>query len=177
MAINWKRLGVEARSEFEAILSESLNGSRQPNVEAVERALDAVNAADRAGRIWPEEIRNQAMRSFLRNELKRVAKSENTVGVSWNNTIVHKTARRGVLVEQPDGSFQQQQMLWQDMTWEQFEAWSTMNDTQIVGLEINRAAAEKIRTLHQRFPESQTVGEALASQGMTLDEFLAAESA
>ena len=177
MPVNWKALSIEERDEFRSLMSEALDGSRQPDISAVARAMDAMEAADRAGRAWPDEVRRQAIHQLLQSELKRIAKEESMVSVDYNGRFVQKTARRGVVKRQIDGTTYRQQSLWTDMTWEEFEGWSAMNDAQIDGLMVNRHAAAKLRTLHERFPESRTVGEALAAIGATLEEFLGAESA
>ena len=177
MPVNWKALSIEERDEFRSLMSEALDGSRQPDVSAVARAMDAMEAADRAGRAWPDEVRRQAIHQLLQSELKRIAKEESMVSVDYNGRFVQKTARRGVVKRRIDGTTHRQQSLWTDMTWEEFEGWSAMNDAQIDGLMVNRHAATKLRTLHERFPESRTVGEALAAIGATLEEFLGAESA
>ncbi len=177
MPVNWKSLSIEEREEFRNLMSEALNGSRQSDAPAVMRAIAAVDGADGAGRTWPDEIRRQALYQLLQGELKRIAKEESMVSVDYNGRPVQKTARRGVAERQVDGTIQRQQKLWTDMTWEQFEAWSAMNDAQIDGLMVNRHAAAKLRTLHEQFPDSETVGDALAEIGVTLDEFLAADAA
>ena len=48
--------------------------------------------------------------------------------------------------------------------------------SQIDGLMVNRHAATKLRTLHERFPESRTVGGAERHR-RNPEEFLGAESA
>lgn len=173
MAINRAALSPDERAEYDALMSEALNGSRSADVAAVDRAEAALVSAEQAGRDWPSIIMRMAMREQLRVELKSIAKRESMVSVDYHGRIVAKTSRRGVSGRDDAGERYHQQKLIEDMTWQEFGEWVALNDAQIKGLEVNRHMALKLQTLRTSYPDSATVGDALAAAGVTLAEFMA----
>ena len=127
MPVSWKSLSLEERDEFRSLMSEALNGSRQPDASAVARAMDAMEAADRAGRMAgrseassdpstpPKPTQaHRLKRSRWSGRLQRSIRTEDSQTVGSKRRI--------------DGTTHRQQSLWTDMTWEEFEGWSAMND-------------------------------------------------
>jgi len=171
--INVKALSIDERIEWQQLLSDALNGDRQATEMAVSRALHMMDQAERAGRQWPEEVRRQAVRASLKDSLKAQAKSEDSVLVDYHGRLVAKDRRRGVRTLVEGGKRVFQQRLIDEMTWDEFETWASMNNEQIEGLLVNREVANALAALHVKYPETETVSEALALDGISLDDLLA----
>lgn len=174
MALSLKYLSEEERTEWRDLLNHALNGSRQANAAAIDRAVAAIQQADRAGRAWPDLLREQMVRDGLRSALKAFAKAESETTVNYNGTPLIKAARRGVRVTAADGSTSFVQKLLWDMTWQEIGAWSDSNEAQIRGLLSNRDMARKLEDLHRMVPRSTGPLDAAAQLGTTVEEVLAA---
>jgi len=166
----------EERAAWVAMLDDALDNSRgQADQAAIDRLAKTIHQAEQVdpAPVWPGILAQRWAREGMRTELLARAKSRATVMVSHKGHLVGKTALRSVEVVAKDGARQQQQHLWTDMTWEQFDRWRTLNRNQISALEINETAAMKIAALRVEAPESKTPGEACKQLGTTIEEVLA----
>lgn len=173
MSVSLKGLPPEDRDEWEELVEAALNGSRRADQAAVDRAAKALLRAEGQGRNWPAILKERMVRDALRSALLSRAKAQAMVLVDYHGRPVAKTSRRGVLTRLPDGTREYQQEIWEHMTWDQFSAWSEMNESQISGLLVNRAAASKLAALRALAPQSTGPGDAARLLGTSLEVVLA----
>lgn len=173
-SVSLKGMSPDDRDEWEDLLEAALNGSRRADQAAVDRAVKALVAAERAGRNWPAMLKERMVRDSLRRALLGHAKAEAMVLVDYRGRAVAKTSRRGVLTRLPDGSREYQQKLWEHMSWDEFSAWSEMNESQISGLLVTRTAAKKLAALRTLAPESTGPGDAARQLGTSIEAVLSA---
>lgn len=163
----------ESRREINELLSEALNGSRTPDAGSVQRFVAAVDSADRAGRSWPDDLRDEALREWALIRQKQIAKEESRVLIDYKGRRVSKPSRVGRQVVNGDGTKTFQQSLITVMSWDEIDAWARMIATQVDGLRANLAMVAKLRQLQERFPDSEGPAEAVAALGMTVEQWLA----
>lgn len=169
-----KYLSPEEREEYAALLDDALNGSRQADMAAIDRMERMVAQADRAGREWPALLYRQWYREGMRAALKEHAKAQSRALVSYQGRLVSKDTRRGVLRETDSGQRAFQQVLFDDMSWSEFDEWRSRNADQIAALEINEVMAQKLDALRVLAPKSTGIGDACALLGTTVEAVLAA---
>lgn len=161
------------RREINEALSDALNGSRTPDGNSVQRFIAAVQAADMAGRSWPDDLREEVLRHWAFNRQKQIAKEESRVLIDYQGRKHHKATRVGKKVTTDEGATYYQQSLITAWSWDEIDEWARMVTTQINGLRENLAMVAKLRKLHDQFPESDGPAEAAAALGMTVEEWLA----
>jgi hypothetical protein len=169
-----KYLSPEEREEYASLLDDALNGSRQADVAAVDRMEQMLAQADRIGREWPALLYRYWQREGMRNALKAHAKAQSRALVAHDGRLVSKDTRRGVLRETEDGRQSWQQVLFIDMTWDEFDQFRRRNADDIAALEINEVMAQKIDALRVLAPDSTGIGDACEQIGTTLEAVLAA---
>lgn len=169
-----KYLSPEERDEYAQILDDALNGSRQADMPAIDRMEQMLAQADRAGRAWPTLLYRYWQREGMRNALKAHAKAQSRALVAHDGRLISKDTRRGVLRETEDGRQAWQQVLFVDMTWDEFEQYRQRNADDIAALQINEVMAKKIAALYDLVPDSFGPGDACARLGTTLEDVLAA---
>lgn len=174
MAVALKYLSPEERDEWAELLDASLNGQRQADWQAVGRLEAALVQADQAGRAWPDLVRRQWAREGMRIALKERLRSAATVQVGYDGRIVTKPARRGVVVEREDGSSGWQQVLFEDMTWEELAQARDLNREQIRALTINDVVTSKLLALHALAPTSKGPRDACQQLGTSIEAVLSA---
>ena len=171
------KLNNEDSQEVADLLGESLNGSRTANDASVRRFIGQVAAADRAGRDWPDMLRELALWEWTRTRQKEIAKRESVVLVDHQGRKVGKATRVGRRVVQADGTGAFQQSLISDMSWTELFNWGELIASQIDGLKPNLSMIERLRGLHERFPHTYGPGAACEQLGTTVEEFLGTEAA
>ena len=165
-----KYLSPDERKAWADLLDRALNGSRRADAAAVDRAMAALRDCDEP---WAAVVRERMLHEGTRRALVTCAKSEAMVLVAHNGQVLAKTSRRGVVTVAADGRSEHQQMLWQEMSWEQFETWHRLNESQIGGLLANRTASRKLAALRDLVPDSIGPGDAASKLGTSLDAVLA----
>lgn len=174
MALSLKYLSPDERDEWRRMLDAALNGTRQADNAAVDRAMAMLDQADRSGSPWPDLIREQAVRAMLRSELKAYAKAEAATVVTVNGRALVKSQRRGVRVASADGSLVHQQKLFMDMSWDELGTWIATTESQVRGLLDNREMARKLLDLQRMVPRSTGPADAAGQLGTTVEAVLAA---
>jgi hypothetical protein len=175
MALDRSALSPEERVELDSLLSSALNGSRNADPAAVDRAEAALVSAEQSGREWPSIVMRQAMRAQLQVELKSIAKDESMAMVDYQGRLIAKTLRRGVKRRNSDGSMSWQQALINEMSWPEFVNWIDMNAAQIEGLRVNQAMADQLLPLREKFPDSVGPGDACSRLGVSIEDYLTGE--
>jgi hypothetical protein len=163
MTVSLKALSPEEREQWADILDAALGDSRRVTPEAVAEAAEALAAAP-----WGGILQWQMVQDAVRVAMLAHAKAQARVMVAHNGRLVGKTSLRGVVTAAEDGRFEQQQMLWEEMTWPEFDTWRRMNAAQIEGLKINETAAAKLAALRDRAPGSTGPGDAAKQLGTTV---------
>ena len=164
---------ADEREEIDTLLSEALNGSRSTDAASIGRFLAAVAAAERAGRVWPQVLRDLALWEWTHTAQKSIAKRESVVFFDHAGRTVGKATRVGKRVRRDDGAQGFQQALIADMTWDELSAWGDLIRAQIDGLAPNLSIVQRLQGLHQRMPNTHGPGEACELLGTTVEEFLA----
>lgn len=145
--------GMTGSRELASAASCSLMDSRQSGDLSSERIIQAL-AAD-------------GLRSLASERLKAV-----TVSVSWSGQTISVPARLAVRdIDQATGKAtgHYQYRLWYDLPWPQFDLAVDERAQQrdILGQQV--AAFREVQRLRDRFPSSQTPGDALRSNGVEPD--------
>lgn len=159
-------------AEIDDLLSDALNGSRTVGADSVARALDAIESADQAGRLWPDALRAKALYDWIQNRQKNLAKAEKVVNVAHNGKVVSKSIRVGKRVKRDDGTSGYQQSLLNDFTWPELETFIAETLTRVDGLEANVTMAQQLLKLRDRFPQTAGPAEACALLGTTVEGYL-----
>jgi hypothetical protein len=163
MTVSLKALSPEERDQWADILDAALGDSRRVTPEAVAEAAEALAAAP-----WGGILQWQMIQDAVRVALLAHAKAQARVMVGHNGRLVGKTSLRGVVTTTDDGRTEHQQVLWEEMTWAEFDRWRVMNAGQIEGLKINETAAAKLAALRDRAPGSTGPGDAAKQLGTTV---------
>lgn len=174
MAMSLKYLSPDERDGWHELLNAALNGSRQADTAAIDRAMAMLDQADRAGQPWPDLVREQIVRDGLRAALKAYAKAEAATVVVYNGSPIIRTARRGVRSRDAAGVVAYEQKLLWEMDWAEVGAWADANEAQIRGLLATRDMARKLKDLHRMAPRSTGPADAAAQLGTTVEKVLAA---
>ena len=162
--------------EFDAILSDALNGSRKPTRESAWAAVEAIRSADQAGRDWPQRLEEEALIRWCFNAQKSISKREAVVIVAHDGQIVGKSMRVGRATRRQDGTSGFDQALFSEMTWEEVARWAAMILTQIAGLKGNLSMVNRVMALRVEVPDSAGPGDAATQLGTTVDAWIEAAS-
>ena len=160
---------AEGRAAWHELLSAALNGSRDVNDAAVARAEVALTRYE-----YERAVVRSYTRAGLRRDLNNISKAESVALVAHNGSHVAKTTRLGTRRRRDDGTYESQQVLIHDMTWEELGNWLLMIETQIGALLVNQAMAKKLLILREEYPESIGPKDACVAKGTTIEEYLAA---
>jgi hypothetical protein len=170
-----KQLSPEERGEYAEMLDSALNGSRQADQPAIDRMESFMAQADRTGRDWPSLLYRYWQREGIRSALKAHAKSQSRALVAYNGNLITKDTRRGVTRWNPTaGREVWQQVLFEDMTWEELDQYRKRNAEQIESLRINEVMAVKLDALRVLAPESVGVKDACEQLGTSIETVLSA---
>lgn len=83
-------INPDDRREIDELLSEALNGSRRTDGASIGRFLSAVSAADRAGRDWPDALRDLALWEWTQRQQTAIGKRESVVLIDHGGRKVGK---------------------------------------------------------------------------------------
>ena len=170
-------INPDDRREIDELLSEALNGSRRTDGASIGRFLSAVSAADRAGRDWPDALRDLALWEWTQRQQTAIGKRESVVLIDHGGRKVGKATRVGKRVRSEDGTHGFQQSLIADMTWDELNEWGALIASQMEGLAANSTMVKRLKALHHQMPDTAGPREACERLGTTVEEFLSAESA
>ncbi len=171
------KLTNDESQEIDDLLSEALNGSRTADDASAQRFLGQVAKADRAGRDWPDKLRELALWEWARDRQKDIAKRESVVMIDHNGRKVGKATRVGKRVKRVDGTKSFQQSLISDMSWTELFDWGSLIAAQMEGLRPNLTIVQRLRSLYEQMPDTAGPAEACKRLGVTVEDYLAAESA
>jgi hypothetical protein len=144
----------------------------QARLDALEELLAE---ARHAGRPWARDVERECLRAGLNREIVAHGVSRQPkVAYSYNGRVIVKPRRRGLQVRRADGAVAHQQSLWEELTWEEFSAVWAARARQVHTLAEELLLIERIAALQDRHPATRGVADALAAEGCSLDEWLAA---
>lgn len=165
-------LSHEENGELDAALTEAIGSDGKPNRDSAARAVDLIDAADAAGREWPDFVRREALLVWCFAKQKAIAKRESIVLVSHDGKLIGKATRVGRSVRKADGSRRFDQTLFSDMTWDEVGAWVGLIVSQIEGLTANMSMAARLFAMREQVPDSRGPGDAAAALGTTVAEWI-----
>ena len=174
--MNKPKIDDDEMAVISELLSEALNGSRTTNGVSIARFVAQVEAADRAGRAWPDVLRDLALWEWTQRRQTALAKRESVVFIDHAGHKVGKATRVGKRVRTADGDVGFQQSLIADMSWDELRQWGDLISAQIYGLDANRSMIQRLEALHGRFPDTEGPQEACSRLGTTVAEFLSADA-
>jgi hypothetical protein len=163
----------EDREEWAEALEEAwLSGeTTEERIDALEGILhDALQAR----RYWARDVERECLRAGLNREVVAWGKSRQPmISITYKGRVISKPRRRGVAVRDGSGIVTHQQALWEEMTWDQLDQVyaNRLQQAQTLGDELR--VIERIRALRTRHPQTASVAEALLTEGVSLDEWLA----
>jgi hypothetical protein len=165
-------LSPEERVEWNALLSDALNGSRRVDDDAIDRAERMLSDAEQAHRSWVGIVTRGIIRSGLRGHLSQISKAEHVVLMAHNGSVVSTTTQLGVKRRRSDGSVERQLEALSVISWAQLEEWLSLIEAQIDAGLVNRAKANRLLALRSQFPDTVGPAEACERMGVTVEQYL-----
>jgi len=169
---NW--LNPDDRALYEDMLYDAIimpNGSCRPTAEAGQRLFDALHhIADMHE--WAHQLIAESARQSLGRRAKHWAKQMDFISTPFGQRMVEKSARIAVKRRNDAGRSVDQLVLCETATSADLIAVINRNSQMADGLAVDTATATKLLKLC-RLHQVESVPEALAAQGCSLETFLA----
>lgn len=172
-----RNFGSQEREEYDALVNQVLNGDRIVNADKAHRFRLGLEDAVQAHRPWAQDVLANATEYGLRKILKDRAKTEARTMIDYRGNIIAKTTRIGRRRKSASGVTFFDQALMDDFTWDELREWLDQISRQISAMFINKDMADRLLSLHERFPDSATPREACALLGTTVNDYLARKAA
>lgn len=140
--------------------------------------IDTLELAAADGDADAEHILRGLAIDGLRERVAVLLKTDDRCLIARNGAVLSMPARWGVRRHEPNGVRQKhyQQRLWWELTWAEFADMVDGLRRQAARLGEEAGAWGEVLRLHDRFPETQTPGEACERAGIDPHEFKLAEA-
>lgn len=173
-------LSPEELADYEELMYQATHlegGARRPSAEIGPEMLRLLDDAIQAQRPWATWVKEGATLSGLRSHGVKWVNARERLTTALNGVReISKAAARGVRRKDAQGRAVHQQTLWEDMFEDDLAQIARRAGGQILAERENIAIARRLSDLIARTGR-MPVSEALASIGMSLEEFLGQEDA
>lgn len=168
-------LSAEERTEYDQIFYDATHdgGVVLPTRDFGERLRIALESALQSGRRWPQWLMDDLVEEGLKRRGKEWLKESEVISIAaGESAFVNKSARIGVERAQDEsGDRAYQQVLWSDLTENELRRIIQSASNRRKAEAITVSTATRLLKLCQKHAVT-TVSEALALEGVSLDEFL-----
>lgn len=172
-------LSPEERVEYDELMYEAgfdEFGNLLPSSEIGARAVALLQDAVRAGRTWAGFVLDDALEAGCLSRWQRWKRERNKIRTVFEGRTVPLVAVSGLRRRDVGGEVYHQQSFWPDMSAEELHQIISDSRSRVLAERVRIASALRLLELMEVHGAS-TVGEALAAEGMSLADFLGAESA